>query len=345
MSRKPTASAAAAAPLGTVLPTARMLLLSVGIARKLEGSCPQPPWSPTITATSPVSATSSPPRRCPGALPVGQNSPQRPPLGPVRRAAQRHRRSPRRGASQPAHLALSHPALGGTTRRISRIDNGSLRRRRSTRSMPTPNRLRWDPLPLPDAPDRFHRRPVARWLATATPAARSGVAIHLYRANRVDAARYFWDADGELLIVPQLGGLAAAHRAGPAAVAPGEIAVIPRGVRFRVELPDGAARGYVCENYGAPFCACPSCGPIGANGLANPRDFLTPVAWFEDRDDHGRGGAEIRREPVGDRARPLAAGRGRLARQLRAVQVRSRRASWRSTRSASIIPTRRSSPC
>jgi homogentisate 1,2-dioxygenase len=95
--------------------------------------------------------------------------------------------------------------------------------------------------------------------------------------------RVFCDADGELLIVPQQGALRLATELGRLEVAPGEIAVLPRGVRFRVEL-DGPARGYVCENYGAPF-RLPELGPVGANGLANARDFLHPVAWFEDRDE------------------------------------------------------------
>jgi homogentisate 1,2-dioxygenase len=95
--------------------------------------------------------------------------------------------------------------------------------------------------------------------------------------------RVFYDADGELLIVPQLGRLLLWTEFGPLDVAPGEIAVISRGVKFRVELPDGQARGYVCENYGA-FFRLPDLGPVGANGLANPRDFLAPCAAFEDRD-------------------------------------------------------------
>jgi homogentisate 1,2-dioxygenase len=94
--------------------------------------------------------------------------------------------------------------------------------------------------------------------------------------------RYFYDADGELLLVPQLGTLRVATELGVLDVAPGEIGVVPRGIRFRVELPDGEARGYICENYGEPF-RLPDLGPIGANGLANPRDFLTPVAAYEDR--------------------------------------------------------------
>jgi len=95
--------------------------------------------------------------------------------------------------------------------------------------------------------------------------------------------RFFYDADGELLIVPQQGRLRLATELGLLEVEPQEIAVVPRGLRFRVELLDGAARGYVCENYGAPF-RLPDLGPIGSNGLANPRDFFAPSAWYEDRE-------------------------------------------------------------
>src|SRR4029078_8475006 len=92
--------------------------------------------------------------------------------------------------------------------------------------------------------------------------------------------RFFYDADGELLIVPQHGRLSIATELGNLDVQPGEIAVIQRGIKFRVALPDGAARGYVCENYGALF-RLPDLGLIGSNGLAHSRDFLTPVAPFE----------------------------------------------------------------
>jgi homogentisate 1,2-dioxygenase len=95
--------------------------------------------------------------------------------------------------------------------------------------------------------------------------------------------RFFYNADGELLIVPQRGGLRLATELGSIEVRPLQIAVIPRGLRFRVELLERAARGYVCENFGAPF-KLPDLGPIGSNGLANPRDFETPVAWYEDRE-------------------------------------------------------------
>jgi homogentisate 1,2-dioxygenase len=115
------------------------------------------------------------------------------------------------------------------------------------------------------------------------PASMTGCGIHIYAANRSMEDRFFYDADGELLIVPQQGRLSLATEFGRIAVEPQEIAVIPRGVRFRVELLDGAARGYVCENYGA-FLRLPDLGPIGSNGLANARDFLTPHAWYEDRE-------------------------------------------------------------
>jgi homogentisate 1,2-dioxygenase len=104
--------------------------------------------------------------------------------------------------------------------------------------------------------------------------------VHYYLANRSMTGRVFYDADGELLIVPQEGGVRLVTEMGLLEVGPQEIAVIPRGVRFRVEV-DGPVRGYICENYGALF-RLPELGPIGSNGLANPRDFETPVAWCED---------------------------------------------------------------
>ncbi|MFP5407520.1 MAG: homogentisate 1,2-dioxygenase, partial [Gammaproteobacteria bacterium] len=113
--------------------------------------------------------------------------------------------------------------------------------------------------------------------------AQAGMGAHLYLATRSMQDEYFYNADGEMLIVPQQGRLVLATELGTLEVEPQEIALIPRGVRFRVELPDGTARGYVCENYGALF-RLPDLGVIGSNGLANPRDFQTPVAAYEDRE-------------------------------------------------------------
>jgi len=107
-----------------------------------------------------------------------------------------------------------------------------------------------------------------------------GAAVHLYVCNRPMAARVLFDADGELLFVPQQGAITLRTEFGVLVAAPGEIAVVPRGVKFRVDVA-GPTRGYLCENYGAPF-RLPELGPIGSNGLANPRDFLAPAAAFED---------------------------------------------------------------
>ena len=149
--------------------------------------------------------------------------------------------------------------------------------------VPPPNRLRWNPLPLPEAPTDFVDGLIT-YGGNGDVGAGTGVAIHLYAANQSMESRVFFSADGELLIVPQAGRLRLETELGVMLVEPQQIAVVPRGVRFRVKLPDGTATGYVCENYGAPF-RLPELGPIGSNGLANPRDFETPHAWFEDRDE------------------------------------------------------------
>ena len=138
----------------------------------------------------------------------------------------------------------------------------------------SPNQLRWDPLPFPDEPADFVE-------GLATIAGNEGIGIHIYRANRSMEGRYFYDADGELLLVPERGAIVVQTELGVLDAEPGEIAVIPRGTKFRVALMGNEARGYVCENFGALF-RLPDLGPIGANGLANPRDFLTPVAAYED---------------------------------------------------------------
>jgi homogentisate 1,2-dioxygenase len=145
----------------------------------------------------------------------------------------------------------------------------------------SPNQLRWSPLPIPDRPTDFIDG-LMTFGGNGSPQSQSGCGIHLYAANS-SMTRAFFDADGELLIVPQQGRLLLSTELGRLVVEPLQIAVIPRGLRFRVELLNGAARGYVCENFGAAF-RLPDLGPIGSNGLAGERDFLAPVAWYEDRD-------------------------------------------------------------
>ncbi|MGE4336128.1 MAG: homogentisate 1,2-dioxygenase [Pigmentiphaga sp.] len=144
----------------------------------------------------------------------------------------------------------------------------------------TPNQLRWSPPPFPDAPTDFVDG-MATWAGNGGPEAFNGVGIHLYTATQSMQGRFFYNADGELLIVPQEGRLRLETEMGILEVEPLEIAVVPRGIRFRVVLPDGRARGYVLENFGAVL-RLPELGPIGSNGLANARDFLAPVAHYED---------------------------------------------------------------
>lgn len=144
----------------------------------------------------------------------------------------------------------------------------------------TPNQLRWDPRPIPNTPTDFLDG-LFTVAGNGGPAGQYGVGIHLYTANKSMQGRYFYNADGEMLIVPQLGRLKIATECGVMDIEPQEIAVIPRGIRFRVELLDATARGYICENFGAHL-RLPDLGPIGSNGLANPRDFLTPVAAYEE---------------------------------------------------------------
>jgi homogentisate 1,2-dioxygenase len=145
----------------------------------------------------------------------------------------------------------------------------------------TPNQLRWDPFPIPVDPADFVDG-LTSICANGDPSAQHGIGVYVYAANRSMTDRFFYDADGELLIVPQQGSLRIATELGILEVAPGEIAVVQRGIKFRVEVSE-SVRGYVCENYGS-LLRLPDLGLIGSNGLANPRDFLTPVAAYEDRD-------------------------------------------------------------
>lgn len=214
----------------------------------------------------------------PGALPQGQNSPQRAPYGLYAEQLSGTAFTAPRAANRRSWLYRLRPSV--LHRPFQPIDSGWWRSDPFDEVPPTPNQLRWDPLPIPEAPADFIE-------GMTTIAGNGGLGIHLYTANRSMENRYFYNADGEMLIVPQLGRLRMLTEMGFVEIAPGEICVLPRGVKFRVELIDAQARGYLCENYGALF-RLPELGPIGANGLANPRDFETPRAAFEDREGHFR---------------------------------------------------------
>ncbi|MFW6053417.1 MAG: homogentisate 1,2-dioxygenase [Persicimonas sp.] len=145
---------------------------------------------------------------------------------------------------------------------------------------------RWDPVPMPDEPMNFVDG--VRTITTAGDVdSQSGLASHIYLANESMDNEYFFNADGELLFVPQQGDIRLVTELGIMELGPGEIAVVPRGMVFRMELVDGPVRGYLCENYGGKF-TLPERGPIGANCLANARDFKTPVAAFEDDETESR---------------------------------------------------------
>lgn len=149
-----------------------------------------------------------------------------------------------------------------------------------TEAEPSPNQYRWDPFPIPKKPTDFLDGLVTI-AANGDVLAQFGMAVHIYRANKSMQGRYFYNADGELLIVPQLGDIHARTECGVMTVKPGEICLIPRGIKFCIDLPDGPSRGYVCENYGQPF-RLPERGPVGSDGYANDRDFKIPVAAYED---------------------------------------------------------------
>jgi len=220
----------------------------------------------------------------PGALPPRGNSPQRPPLGLYAEQLSGSAFTAPRDRNLRTWLYRIRPSvLHGSYRRVG----GELLRTAPDPAgpPPNPNPMRWDPLPLPDAPTDFVDGLVTLALC-GDARAMSGAGVHLYGANRSMSRRALYSADGHLLIVPQVGRLAIRTELGILDVAPGEIALIPRGIKLAVDLVDDAARGWVCECYGAPF-VLPDRGPIGGNSLASERHFLAPTAAFEDKDgDH-----------------------------------------------------------
>lgn len=216
-----------------------------------------------------------------GALPVGQNSPQKVPFGLYAEQLSGTAFTAPRGENKRSWLYRLRPTA--SHKPFKPYQGAALLRSAPFSELPpTPNRLRWDPLSLPEAPTDFVDGMVT-YGGNGDVATGVGLGIHLYAANHSMDARAFQNADGEMLIVPQQGTLTLITELGRFKVAPLQVALIPRGVRFRVEL-SGPSRGYIAENYGQPF-RLPDLGPIGANALANSRDFETPSAWYEDKDE------------------------------------------------------------
>ncbi|SEI76490.1 homogentisate 1,2-dioxygenase [Pseudomonas sp. NFR16] len=210
----------------------------------------------------------------PGGLPTGQNSPQRHPLGLYAEqfsgtAFTVPRAEARRTWLYRIAPSAAHPRYCRLERQIRGQEQGPV----------TPNRLRWNAFDIPATPADFIDGLIA--LARTSSADQAdGVSVYVYAANQ-SMQRAFFNADGEWLVVPQQGRLRIVTELGVLDVEPQEIAVLPRGLKFCVQLLDGSARGYVCENHGCAL-RLPDLGPIGSNGLANPRDFQVPVAQFED---------------------------------------------------------------
>jgi homogentisate 1,2-dioxygenase len=218
----------------------------------------------------------------PGALPIGRNSPQRPAYGLYAEQLSGSPFTAPQATNQRSWLYRINPSVKHT-RRFRKAERGNIRSAGLDRDEADAalGQMRWDPIPLPSTPTNF-----VEGLSTITFAGdvegQVGMAAHVALVTRSMADEYFFNADGELMIVAEHGRLRFCTEFGVIDISPGEIAVIPRGVAMRVEIPDGPARAYVCENYGGAL-TLPDRGPIGANCLANPRDFLTPVAAYEDR--------------------------------------------------------------
>ncbi|UUP18543.1 homogentisate 1,2-dioxygenase [Nitratireductor thuwali] len=218
----------------------------------------------------------------PGALPQGQNSPQRPAYGLYAEQLSGSPFTAPRGTNERSWLYRIRPSV----RHTSRFKPVEYARWKSAPNLDdhelSLGQLRWDPIPIPNEETDFLAG--IRTMTTAGDTqGQSGMAAHIYVANASMVDDHFFNADGELLIVPQEGGIRVMTEMGIMEVTPGEICIVPRGMIFKVELMDGPVRGYICENYGAKF-TLPDRGPIGANCLANPRDFKTPVAWYEEKE-------------------------------------------------------------
>ncbi|WP_156680723.1 homogentisate 1,2-dioxygenase [Sphingomonas profundi] len=217
-----------------------------------------------------------------GALPIGQNSPQRPPFGLVSELVSGTTFSAPRAHNRRTYLFRARPSV--IHGRFAPIEHPTL----LTPPLPLgpdPNQMRWDPWPLPDVPTDFLDG-LTTICGNGSPQEQAGAAIHLFRANRAMDDRYFMNADGEMLFVPDHGRIRITTELGRMEIGPCELAIVPRGIKFQVDPIGDSARGFVCENFGLPF-RLPDLGLIGSNGLANAADFHVPAAAYEVRETPG----------------------------------------------------------
>ncbi len=217
----------------------------------------------------------------PGALPIGQNSPQKAPYSLYAEQL-----------SGSSFLAPRHENLRSWLYRIRpSVVHGRYKEfclpnfccRPFDKSRLSPAQLRWDPLPELESQCSFLES-IVTIAGNGGEATVRGSAIHLYAFNQSMGNQFFTDSDGELLFVPQAGSLHIKTELGELLVSPWEIAVIPRGIKFQINpnSESDITRGYILENFGPPL-RLPYLGPIGSNGLANPRDFLAPQARYTDK--------------------------------------------------------------
>ncbi|KAJ8315529.1 hypothetical protein KUTeg_007679 [Tegillarca granosa] len=222
--------------------------------------------------------------RCPGALPKGQNSPQKCPYGLYAEQLSGSAFTAPRESNVRSWLYRIRPSVLHVP--FKNIDRGLITHDWN-KVLPNPNQLRWMPTEIPKVKEK--KVDFVQGLSTVCgagdPGSRHGLCIYVYICNTSMNNKCFYTSDGDFLIVPQKGSLLITTEFGKMKVDPNEICVIQQGMRFNVAV-EGETRGYMLEVFDGHF-VLPNLGPIGANGLANPRDFLTPVAWFEDRDVKG----------------------------------------------------------
>jgi homogentisate 1,2-dioxygenase len=219
----------------------------------------------------------------PDALPIGRNSPQKAPLGLYAEQLSGSAFTAPRALNKRTWFYRIRPSVKHG-RGFKRVPGGLIRTGPCREESDLPiGQMRWRPIDIPD--ERCDFLGGLRTIATCGDVhLQVGMASHVYVANASMDRRYFYNADGEMLLVPQQNVIRVFSECGLIDAEPGEIVLIPKGMKFKIDLPNGPARGYVCENYGAYF-TLPERGPIGANCLANDRDFLTPVAAFEDNEE------------------------------------------------------------
>lgn len=214
-----------------------------------------------------------------GALPENQNCPQKVAMGLYAEQISGSPFMSVRAENKHTWLYKIRPSVGDYIFK-PKVQNTLIGR--SFEKTATPNQLRWTPFEIPKTKTDFVEG-LFTIASNGNHESIRGSAAHIYRANTSMVNKVFADNDAELLFVPELGAFKIFTELGELELKPGEICLIPAGIKFKVELIDKEIRGYLLENFG-PHLRLPELGPIGANGLAYPEHFLCPVAEYENYD-------------------------------------------------------------